>query len=204
MGDPARPQHYASQDRIQSERTTRRNSCHSRPRGPNRASGFPQPTFCHAGLLTAGLRSIRMSWQTIFLCHLTLVQIQQNMEQLLNRASNMSDLAFLRVLQLVHSQTSQLVEDLKGYEVTSILPRSPTSAPDMSRIISGSAPVAAGPQTTAIGSMLETAMEELFVPYTEGQRYIEKEIKCLGDLYTDHLTLFTRYHVRSNHYISQA
>lgn len=49
--------------------------------------------------------------------------------------------------------------------------------------------------STSMTTLLETALEELFVPYTEGQRYIEKEGKSLGDLYAGYLTAFTRYHV---------
>ena len=38
-------------------------------------------------------------------------------------------------------------------------------------------------------------MEELFVPYIEGQRYLEREIKNLTDLFSSYLSAFTRYHV---------
>ena len=112
------------------------------------------------------------------------------MEQLLNRSSGISDLSFLRILQLVHVQTTILVDDLKAYEVPSIVTRSPL---DTSRQRGGNS--GATPTTTAIGTMLETAIEELFVPYTEGQRYLERESKCLGGLYSCHLLPFTRYHV---------
>jgi exocyst complex component 5 len=118
------------------------------------------------------------------------------MEQLLTRAGNMSDLAFLRVLQLTHAQTSLLVEDLKGYDVPSTTPRSPTQDSGFSRSLAGASPAtASGPGSTAISSILETAMEELFVPYTEGQRYLERENKNLADLYSGYLATFARYHV---------
>ena len=113
------------------------------------------------------------------------------MEQLLTRAGNMSDLAFLRVLQLIHSQTSVLVEDLKSYDIPSTMPRSPVQNTGLSAI--GSVP--GGTSSTAISSILETAMEELFVPYTEGQRYLERESKSLTELYLGYLSAFTRYHV---------
>jgi hypothetical protein len=113
------------------------------------------------------------------------------MEQLLTRAGNMSDLAFLRVLQLIHSQTSVLVEDLKSYDIPSTMPRSPVQNMGLSAI--GSVP--GGTSSTAISSILETAMEELFVPYTEGQRYLERESKSLTELYLGYLSAFTRYHV---------
>lgn len=50
--------------------------------------------------------------------------------------------------------------------------------------------------TVAIGTMLENAMEELFVPYNEGMKYIEKECRTIGDLYATSLERFTKYHVR--------
>lgn len=121
------------------------------------------------------------------------------MEQLLTRAGNMSDLAFLRVLQLIHSQTSVLIEDLKSYDVPSSTPRSPVQDIGLSRSLTGlPAAVPGGAGSTAISSILETAMEELFVPYTEGQRYLERESKSLTELYSGYLSAFTRYHVNYN------
>ena len=118
------------------------------------------------------------------------------MEQLLTRAGNMSDLAFLRILQLIHSQTSILVEDLKSYDVPSTTPRSPAQNMGISRPLAGPpSSVSGGASSTAISSILETAMEELFVPYIEGQRYLERENKNLTELYLGYLSAFTRYHV---------
>ncbi|KAH9938361.1 exocyst complex protein [Fomitopsis serialis] len=123
--------------------------------------------------------------------------IQQYMEQLLNRGNTISDLSSLRMLQLVHQRTSQLVEDLKAYEVTSVIPRSPTDSGDFNRMLNSAAAAAVGTAAT-VSTMLETAMEELFVPYTEGQRYLERESKSLSELYAGYLAVFTRYHARVN------
>lgn len=112
------------------------------------------------------------------------------MEQLLTRAGNMSELAFLRVLQLIHAQTSVLVDDLKSYDMPSTTPRSPVQNIGLPSAVPGG-----GGGATAISSILETAMEELFVPYTEGQRYMERESKSLAELYSGYLSTFTRYHV---------
>lgn len=38
-------------------------------------------------------------------------------------------------------------------------------------------------------------MEELFGPYLEGVRYLERESKSLGELYGGFLSRFSRYHV---------
>jgi hypothetical protein len=108
----------------------------------------------------------------------------------------MTELAFLRILQMIHSQTSILVEDLKSYDVPSTTPRSPVQSIGFSRPSAWSpSSVSGGVGSTAISSILETAMEELFVPYIEGQRYLERESKNLAELYSGYLTTFARYHV---------
>lgn len=118
------------------------------------------------------------------------------MEQLLRRGSDISDLAYLRVLQLVHFQTSTLVEDLKAHELPHMSPRTPYEATEFRRSLAGSAPVTSHSTSASISTMLETAMEELFVSYTEGQRYMERECKSLEFLYGNLLANFARFHVR--------
>lgn len=121
-------------------------------------------------------------------------QIQQYMEQLLTKGSSLSDLAYLRILQLVHNQTSNLVEDLKAHELPSITTsKSSLEILEFRRVLSGAVP---GTSTTSVVSaMLENAMAELFVPYIEGQKYLDRESKSLGELYAGLLVNFTRYHV---------
>jgi exocyst complex component 5 len=119
------------------------------------------------------------------------------MEQLLNKGASLSTLAFLRMLQMVHIQVSNLVEDLKVYELTATASRNPTETAEVRRSVMG---MAASTSTTnlvtvSLSSMLETAMEELFIPYTEGIRYLERESKSLGELYSGYLARFARYHV---------
>jgi len=116
------------------------------------------------------------------------------MEHLLHRAAEISDLAYLRLLQLVHFQASSLVEDLRMHELPHVTPRTPYELIEFRRALQGSAPLT-GTSNPSISAMLETAMEELFVPYTEGQRYMERENKSLATLYGNLLASFTRYHV---------
>ena len=91
-----------------------------------------------------------------------------------------------------------LVEDLKAYELPTFVPRSPADS-DINKTFNISLPGVGHSSaiSASITTLLETALEELFVPYTEGQRYIEKESKSLGDLYAGYLAAFTRYHVCS-------
>ncbi|KAJ7498715.1 exocyst complex protein [Mycena latifolia] len=132
----------------------------------------------------------------VFLQRVFAQSIQQHMEQLLHRATTISDLAYLRVLQLVHVQATALVDDLKTYELPSVAPRTPFEATEFRRSLTGSA--GTGTTTSAtVSTMLESAMEELFVPYTEGQRYLERESRSLGTLYSSLLANFTRYHART-------
>lgn len=57
-------------------------------------------------------------------------------------------------------------------------------------------PGAGGVGVAAVSAMLDGAMEELFVPYMEGTRYLEKESKSLTELYAGKLLRFTNWHVR--------
>ncbi|KAK0206321.1 exocyst complex protein [Desarmillaria ectypa] len=132
----------------------------------------------------------------VFLQRVFAQSIQQHMEQLLHRSNTMSDLSYLRILQMVHVQASNLVEDLKVYELPTVSPRTPYEATEFRRSIIGS--TSSGSTTSAtVSTMLETAMEELFVPYTEGQRYLERESRSLGALYASLLSNFTRYHEKT-------
>ncbi|KAG6868166.1 hypothetical protein C0993_006834 [Termitomyces sp. T159_Od127] len=132
----------------------------------------------------------------VFLQRVFAQSIQQHMEQLLHRGSSISDLAYLRVLQLVHIQTSALVDDLKTYELPHVSPRTPYEATEFRRLLASSNSTSPG-TSAALSTMLEVAMEELFVPYTEGQRYLERESRSLGALYSGLLAHFTRYHERT-------
>lgn len=49
--------------------------------------------------------------------------------------------------------------------------------------------------TIAIGTMLENAMEELFIQYNEGLKYIDLECKTVAQLYASYLGRYTKYHV---------
>ncbi|TCD69856.1 Exocyst complex component 5 [Steccherinum ochraceum] len=131
----------------------------------------------------------------VFLQRVFAQSIQQHLENLVNAGSAISDLAFLRMLQMVHRQTAILVEDLKGYELPSTGPKSPEGS-DFQRSLTGASSVSSAAHSASVSTMLETAMEELFVPYLEGNRYIERESKNLTELYASFLTTFTRYHGR--------
>ncbi|KAK2466091.1 hypothetical protein APHAL10511_001733 [Amanita phalloides] len=132
----------------------------------------------------------------VFLQRVFAQPVQQHFELLLHRGATISDLAYLRILQLVHLQMSTLVEDLKVYELPHVSPRTPLEATEFRRTLTGSASVTLM-NVNAISVMLESAMEELFVPYIEGQRYMERECKSVALLYSITLADFARFHERA-------
>lgn len=110
------------------------------------------------------------------------IQIQQQLETLVSRAQAISTLAVLRILSMAHSMCVSLLEELKTYDVILAAPIGGTS-----RGSGGTGPLAA---------MLDHSMEEIFVPWLEGSRYLESESKNLVELFAGLLSRFTRYHVR--------
>ena len=99
--------------------------------------------------------------------------IQQKLEMVLEKASGVSSLAFLRSLQSARSYISGLIDDLKSHGMT--------EHPE---------PIA--PQITIL---LDQQFDDLFVPYFVGSSYIEREKRNLEELYSSLLFKFTIYHV---------
>jgi predicted RNA binding protein with dsRBD fold (UPF0201 family) len=100
--------------------------------------------------------------------------IQQRLEMVLDKASELSSLAFLRSLQASRSYITQLVEDLKSHGLT--------EHPE--------------PVTSAVAATLDQQLDELFSSYFIGEKYIEREKKNLEELYSSLLLKFTIYHSR--------
>jgi exocyst complex component 5 len=92
-------------------------------------------------------------------------------------ADQNSSLAYLRLLQSSRTALSSLVEDLKAINYKGIH------------------------GVDSIGSIaatLDQNLEDLFVPYLENSRYIDREVKSLQELYSSLLYKFNGYHVRSH------
>ncbi|OKL58371.1 hypothetical protein UA08_06287 [Talaromyces atroroseus] len=100
--------------------------------------------------------------------------IQQRLEMVLEKASSVSSLAFLRSLQSSRSYLNSLVDDLKTHGLT--------EAPD--------------PISSQTALLLDQQLEELFIPYFVGSSYIEREKRNLEELYTSLLFKFTAFHLR--------
>ena len=101
--------------------------------------------------------------------------VQQRLELVLEKASTISTLAFLRSLQSSRSYISNLVDDLKVHGLTEH-------------------PEPLSSQTTLV---LDQQFDDLFVPYFVGSSYIEREKRNLEELYSSLLFKFTIFHVRA-------
>ncbi|KAI0003991.1 exocyst complex component Sec10-like protein [Xylariaceae sp. FL0662B] len=100
--------------------------------------------------------------------------IQQRLELVLEKANDISSLAFLRCLHASRSYIGALVEDLKSHGLTEH-------------------PEPCSPQ---ISQTLDQQMEELFVPYIVGNSYIDREKKSLEELFNSLLFKYNIYHSR--------
>ena len=99
--------------------------------------------------------------------------IQTRLEMVLEKASSISSLAFLRSLQAARSCVSGLVDDLKAHGLTEH-------------------PETVSSQTSIV---LDQQFDDLFVPYFVGSSYIERERRSLEELYSSLLFKFTTFHV---------
>ncbi|WOO82794.1 Exocyst complex component sec10 [Vanrija pseudolonga] len=108
--------------------------------------------------------------------------IQQRIESLVSRASGISTLAMLRILQLSHVMCTTLVDDLKAYDAS--LGNQP----------SRSSKVAADSNSGPLAALLDQSLQEIFVPWLEGSRYLDLETKNLVELYAGLLARFSAYH----------
>ncbi|GAA5846578.1 hypothetical protein JCM9279_006750 [Rhodotorula babjevae] len=159
----------------------------------------------------------------VFLQRVFAQVIQGYIETLIQTASSSSSLAYLRILHLARAQTASLVDDLKAHEffrttsasasasalsgTSSLLPSSTGSASASQLVSPTSASFAGGSGVpggaggaggAAVSQMLDASMEELFVPYMEGARYLDKEGKSLTELYAAKLIRFTNWHRATN------
>jgi exocyst complex component 5 len=91
-------------------------------------------------------------------------------------AEQSSNLAYLRVLQSSRGALSNLVEDLKNVNYKGIQGVESISS---------------------ISATLDQNLDDLFVPYLENSRYIEREVKSLQELYSSLLYKYNGFHVCS-------
>ncbi|GAA5810506.1 hypothetical protein MFLAVUS_003928 [Mucor flavus] len=96
--------------------------------------------------------------------------IQDHIELLLSKSKKYSHLAYLRTLASTHAETKRLIENLKFYCDKEV---SLKDAVDANGLVTSTSP----------DETLDRCMDDLFVPYTEGDRYLKKEIESLHELF---------------------
>ena len=101
--------------------------------------------------------------------------VQQRLEMVLEKANEVSSLAYLRSLQAARSYVANLIDDLKAHGLT--------EHPE--------------PLSAMTSLALDQQFDDLFVPYFVGSSYIEREKRNLEELYSSLLFKFTIFHVRS-------
>jgi hypothetical protein len=92
-------------------------------------------------------------------------------------ADENSSLSYLRLLQSSRTALLSLVDDLKAINYKGI------HGVD---------------SIGSIAAILDQNLEDLFVPYLENSRYIDREVKSLQELYSSLLYKFNGFHVRSH------
>jgi hypothetical protein len=175
---------------------------------------FPNPAVVMQVFLQRVFAQVVRPPLSNFARKLTSLQIQAYIETLITTASSSSTLAHLRILRLARSSTISLVDDLKGHDFFRTTSSSSTgNVPSLTSPLGASfgstlssqitipspatpgIPGAGGVGVAAVSAMLDQAMDELFVPYMEGTRYLDKEGKSLTELYAGKLLRFTNWHV---------
>jgi hypothetical protein len=105
------------------------------------------------------------------------MQIQNHIELLLSRSEKCSDLAYLRTLASTHAETKRLIENLKFYCDKELLLK---DAADINGLVTTASP----------DETLDRCMDDLFVPYIEGDRYLKKEEESLRKLFGNIVSQF--------------
>lgn len=111
---------------------------------------------------------------TTFIQRIFQQSIQTRLEMVLEKATTVSSLAFLRSLHSARAYIGTLVEDLKSHGLT--------EHPE--------------PCSAQISQVLDQQLEDLFVPYLIGSSYIDRERRSLEELNSSLLFKFTMYHSR--------
>ena len=97
-------------------------------------------------------------------------------------------MAYLRTLASTHAETKRLVENLKFYcDKEAKL----TDAADASGLLTSASPEEA----------LDRCMSDLFVPYTESDRYLSREKLALNELFGRIIAEFLNYMVNIDFFL---
>lgn len=106
----------------------------------------------------------------------------------------LSDLAFLRVLHMARSMALALISDLKVYDFRGAAGGASRDDEQTQSLTLGIFEDHSSHATGSLQFQLEAAVEEIFAPYMEGHKYLERESKSIAELYAAYLSRFTAHH----------
>ncbi|KAL7748429.1 Exocyst complex component 5 [Sorochytrium milnesiophthora] len=146
--------------------------------------------------------------------------VQTYAETLLDKALAISTLTYLRVLTGAHRAATQLAKDFSHFDEqvllpylvsTGVVPSSSAAAVAAAANASGAAsatgastapaiPTSLGyrngvPISFSINIAVQRCMEDLFVPFVDGARYLDKETRCMSESIDSVLTDFNTYYL---------
>lgn len=160
---------------------------------------FPNPPLVMSTFLQRVFAQSVQGYVEVLMDKATEVGASGAKNTILDTTAPLSELTFLRVLQMARSMSMALISDLKMYDFRGPGggPSKGDSAPQIAFLNEEGgeqAGTAQGAAANPLSFMLESAVEEIFVPYMEGTKYMEKESKSLTELYALYLARFTQYH----------
>ncbi|RKP09744.1 exocyst complex protein [Thamnocephalis sphaerospora] len=123
--------------------------------------------------------------------------IQNYMVKLLNRAEAVSGLAFLRFLASSHARAVASVKAIRRFDDRVVRPSIKGSAEqdgEGASLNGGLKPAAAKDTASAtLSACVDRCMEDLFAPYIENGRYLNRERQALSDVFARILKPFVEY-----------
>ncbi|KAI8805612.1 exocyst complex component Sec10-like protein [Cladochytrium replicatum] len=138
-----------------------------------------------------------VSVMQLFLQRVFAQSVQIQLESILTVAGGDSEYLYLCTLSSSHSVISKLLADLHRFDdtvIASYLSGRPSSAVSGSASSGNSgAPKMVAKQVGGLSNVLDRSFDDLLVPYTEADRYIAVEKRCLTNKLDEHLQPFYQH-----------
>ncbi|KAI8051452.1 exocyst complex component Sec10-like protein [Syncephalis plumigaleata] len=135
----------------------------------------------------------------IFVQRAFTLSIQNYMVKLLNRAESVSNVAFLRILAACHARTMVTVREIRRFDDLVVRPSIKGTAEQANAEGASNSDVLFRPSmskdsaSATLSACVDRCMEDLFAPYTENNRYLNRERQALTEVFTRILKPFMDY-----------
>ncbi|KAI9142981.1 exocyst complex component Sec10-like protein [Paraphysoderma sedebokerense] len=130
----------------------------------------------------------------LFLQRIFAQSVQTLLESILRFALEKSSLTYLRLLALAHRATADLVKDISDFDTYEI--KSKQQAHNTSALSPLFGDSTSNNSSASLTVTVQRCMDELFMPFTENNRYIEKESQNLQAGLENALNGFTNYYLQ--------